>query len=131
MPEHDCSEGREYPSKPKKNIVRTPRRSVPVVFSRRGTDQTKGHLKSEVRRQPRPLSPEKTELKEAPDLLDTAPTMCEDKKISMKPLHRFAKDKLPRESLLREILLMEKQELSPEQFVDRMQIWLRLMEREN
>lgn len=74
---------------------------------------------------------EKTEVQDTSDFVDAAPIKREDRKINMKGLHRFAKEKLPKESILREIILMEKAELTPQQFLDRLEIWLRLLNREN
>jgi hypothetical protein len=100
-----------------------------VVFAKKGTDPTEGHREMEVRRQPRPMLREKTEVQDTSDFVDAPPIKREGRKISMKGLHRFAKEKLPKESILREIILLEKAELSPEEFIGRMGLWLNLLDR--
>lgn len=112
-------------------IVRKPRKSIPAVSSKEDTDLAKGQHEMEVRRQARPILREKTEGQDTTDFVDAEPIKMEDRKISMKGLHRFAKERLPKESILREIILMEKAELTPEQYLDRLEIWLRLFDHEN
>ncbi len=122
---------RTSPPIEEKKTIRKPRRSVPVVFAQKEAYKTEEPREMEVRKQARPMLREKGEVQDTPDFLDAAPTICEERKISMKALHQFAKNRLPKESILREIILMEKGELTPQQFLDRVEIWLRLFDRES
>lgn len=47
-------------------------------------------------------------------------------RINIKRLKRFALEKLPRDSALRDILLFEEDELDLVTFIERIPIWLRL-----
>ena len=51
------------------------------------------------------------------------------KSIDIKPLKEFAYN-LPKSSVLREILLSEKDQLTTEEFVSKMEIWLKLLNRD-
>ena len=46
--------------------------------------------------------------------------------VNLKPLKRFASDGLPRGSHLRELILLEPDELPVEEFLSRLGTWLRL-----
>jgi len=46
------------------------------------------------------------------------------------PLKRFARRRLPQSSALREVLLAEGDSLSPVEFLSKLDIWLKLLERE-
>jgi len=50
--------------------------------------------------------------------------------INLEPLKRFALEKLGRESALRDILLQEKDEVSPAEFLIKLEIWLALLRRQ-
>jgi hypothetical protein len=52
------------------------------------------------------------------------------KKIATRSLKTFALRHLPRSSTLKDILLSEPDELSPAEFLARIDLWLRLLERE-
>jgi hypothetical protein len=113
------------------SIVRKPRRSVPVVFSKKEADPTEGHREMEVRRQARPMLREKTDVGDTSDLVDAAPIKQEYTKVSTSGMRSFVLEKLPKESVLREVILSEKEELTPEEFIAKMEIWLVLLNQEN
>ena len=50
--------------------------------------------------------------------------------VTIVPLKRFALRKLPQGSALREVLLTEGDSLSPLEFLSKLDIWLKLLERE-
>jgi len=50
--------------------------------------------------------------------------------VTIAPLKRFARIKLPQSSALREVLLTEGDSLSPIEFLSKLDIWLKLLERE-
>ena len=50
--------------------------------------------------------------------------------VTTAPLKRFARRKLPQASALREVLLAEGDSLSPVEFLSKLDIWLKLLERE-
>ncbi|MEM2614459.1 MAG: hypothetical protein QXO15_09615 [Nitrososphaerota archaeon] len=52
------------------------------------------------------------------------------KRLSMKSLKDFALNNLPKGSVLREVLLMEKDELEVNEFLIKMDIWLKLFKME-
>lgn len=113
------------------SIVRKPRGSIPVVFTKKETDSTEGHREVEVRRQARPMLREKTEVQDTSDFVDVAPVKQEDARISTAGLRHFALEKLPKESVLREVILAEKEKLTPEEFIAKMEVWLVLLDRSN
>ncbi len=108
-------------------IVRRPRESIPVVFTKKGTDPTEGHREMEVRRQARPILRKKTEVEDTPSQLEITAINREDARINTASLRRFALEKLPKESVLRQVILAEKEELTPEEFIARIEIWSRLL----
>ena len=79
----------------KRDIIRKPRRRVPVVFTQKEAYKTEGPHEMEVRRQARPMLREKTEVQDTSDLVDTAPIKQEDTRISTEGLRRFALEELP------------------------------------
>jgi hypothetical protein len=79
----------------KRDIIRKPRRRVPVVFTQKEAYKTEGPHEMEVRRQVRPMLREKTEVQATSDLVDTAPIKQEDTRISTEGLSRFALEELP------------------------------------
>lgn len=115
----------------RRNIVRKPRKSGPVVFTKKETDPTEGHREMEVRRQARPMLREKTEVEDTSDLVDAAPITPEDTKVSTEGLRRFVLEKLPKESVLRKVILSGKEELTAEEFMAKMEVWLVLFNHEN
>ncbi|MEM3733276.1 MAG: hypothetical protein QXK81_07225 [Candidatus Bathyarchaeia archaeon] len=52
------------------------------------------------------------------------------KRLSMKSLKDFALNNLPKGSVLREVLLMEKDELEVNEFLIKMDVWLKLFKME-
>jgi len=50
-----------------------------------------------------------------------------EKKLNIQGLKRFALDKLPRDSPLRELLLSERDELDKSEFLAKMDVWLKLL----
>lgn len=48
------------------------------------------------------------------------------RKIKTRGLKEFASERLPRGSVLRDLLLNEKDELTPEEFFSKMDVWLRV-----
>ncbi len=115
----------------RRNIVRKPRRGVPVVFAQKEAYQTEESHEMEVRRQARPMLREKTEVRDTSDFVDAAPIKQEDTKVSTEGLRRFVLEKLPEKSVLREVILSEKEELTPEEFIAKMEVWLVLLNHEN
>jgi hypothetical protein len=109
------------------SIVRKPRKSVLVVFPPKEAYRTEGRDEMGVRRQARPILREKTEVHDIPDFVDTAPITQEDTNISTEGLRRFVLEKLPKESVLREVILSEKEELTAEEFIAKMEVWLVLL----
>lgn len=53
-----------------------------------------------------------------------------DAKISTANLRDFALRRLPEGSILREVILLEEKELTPGQFLSKLPIWLRLLNRD-
>lgn len=53
--------------------------------------------------------------------------LTQRRKVSITALKRFAEERLPRESPLREVLITERDELSPEEFIAKLDVWLRLL----
>lgn len=74
---------------------------------------------------------EKTEVRDTSDFVDAAPIKQEDTKVSTEGLRRFVLEKLPEKSVLREVILSEKEELTAEEFIAKMEVWLFLFNREN
>lgn len=109
------------------SIVRKPRRSVPVVFTQKEAYRTEGPHEMEVRRQARPVPPEKGEVEDSPSQLEITAIHREDARINTASLRRYAQEKLPRQSVLREVILGEKEELTHEEFLARIEIWFRLL----
>ncbi|MEE9116875.1 MAG: hypothetical protein V3U09_08265 [Thermoplasmata archaeon] len=113
------------------SIVRKPRRSVPVVFAQKEAHQTEGPHELQVRRQARPMLREKAEVQDTSDFVDTTRIKREDTKVSTEGLRRFVLEKLPKESVLREVILSGKEELTAEEFMAKMEVWLVLFNHEN
>jgi hypothetical protein len=74
---------------------------------------------------------EKTEVQDTSDFVDVAHIKQEDTKVSTKGLRRFVLEKLPKKSVLREVVLSEKEELTAEEFIAKMEVWLVLLNHEN
>jgi hypothetical protein len=70
----------------------------------------------------------KTEVEQTTDTVKDITIVAEDPFISTSGLRRFALEKLPKESVLREIILLEEKELTTEQFLSKLPIWLRLLD---
>lgn len=51
------------------------------------------------------------------------------RRVCVKPLKRFALEKLPQDSPLREVLLCERDELEVSELLARLEIWLLLLRR--
>ena len=56
--------------------------------------------------------------------------MSLDKLVDIRPLKKWASEYLPRNSKLREIILLEKDQLAPDIFLARMDVWLKLLDLE-
>jgi hypothetical protein len=52
------------------------------------------------------------------------------KEVNIYLLKAFAAKRLPESSLLREVLLTEKDQLDPVEFLARLNVWLKILERE-
>lgn len=52
------------------------------------------------------------------------------RKIDIRRIRRFAQERLPIDSPLRDVLLAEKDELSIQDFLAKMDVWLKLLRRE-
>lgn len=57
----------------------------------------------------------------------TSGTLPLRRKVSIVALKKFAEERLPRESTLREVLLTERDELSAGEFLAKLDVWLRLL----
>ena len=52
------------------------------------------------------------------------------KKVNIKSLKEFAREKLPHSSLLKSVLITEKEHLTISEFLAKMEIWLKLLDKE-
>jgi hypothetical protein len=111
----------------KRNTVRKPLRRAPVVSTRKEANQTEEPHEIEVRRQARPIRPENSEVEDSRSQLEITTVNRKDARLNTARLRRFALEKLPKESVLRQVVLAEKEELTPEEFVARIEIWFRLL----
>jgi hypothetical protein len=63
-------------------------------------------------------------------LFEVESVHCLRRKIDIRRLKRFALEHLPRDSPLRDVLLAEEDELSVQDFLAKMDLWLKLLRRE-
>lgn len=54
-----------------------------------------------------------------------------DRRVDMRSLKKFALNSMPRGSHLRELILSDRDSLTPEEFVVRVELWLKLYDIEN
>jgi hypothetical protein len=72
---------------------------------------------------------EKAVVRETIDSAEKSEPEPSDGKIRTANLRDFALKRLPEGSILREVILLEQRELTPEQFLSKLPIWLRLFDR--
>lgn len=110
-----------------KKIIRKARKSGPVVPVHIEADQPQGYSETETIEQEIQRSMVKVKVEHTTDKGEDTTAVAEDPVINTSDLRRFAMEKLHKKSILREIVLLEEKELTVEQFLSKLPIWLRLL----